>query len=180
MVTSSPTVVGKIAVVEDEGRRALRWETPGSYATLQRSIQLEPNALYRLEGWTRGDAAISLRARTRKTADQETSDAYTVTSAPSEDYVYRSVVFPTGEDGSALIILGATEATGVGTVYLAGLTIAREAAAEAAGPAIALTPGEKKKLCQKEGAAGSFAKNILAASTLSLNGFIFRPPEIIS
>ena len=159
-------VVGKIAVVEDEGRRALRWETPGSYATLQRSIQLEPNALYRLEGWTRGDAAISLRARTRKTADQETSDAYTVTSAPSEDYVYRSVVFPTGEDGSALIILGATEATGVGTVYLAGLTIAREAAAEAAGPAIAVAPGVTLRIT-----------DIAPAECKSLRGFVGAPMD---
>lgn len=158
--------VGRISVVEDQGRNALRWETPGSYATLQRSIQLKPNALYRLEGWTRGDAAISLRARTKKTADQETSDAYTVTSEPSEDYVYRSVVFPTGEEGSALIILGATEATGVGTVYLSGLAIAREAAAETAGPAIPVVPGVTQRIT-----------DIAPVECKSLRGFVGAPMD---
>ncbi len=132
----------RVAIVEDQGRRAIRWQVPGSYATISRTVPLEPNALYRLEGWTRGDAGIYLRARTKKTADQEASDAYSVNTGPSDDYRYWSVNFPTGEEGSALIILGNTEGHGAGTVYLADLAIVRQASQEASGPAIPLTPGE--------------------------------------
>ncbi|MFW6156662.1 MAG: hypothetical protein ACOC7J_05030, partial [Armatimonadota bacterium] len=118
-------VEGKIEAVEDRGRQALRWEVPGSYATLQRGVRLEPNSLYRIEGFTRGDAGIYLRARTKKTADQESSDMYSVNTEPSEDYTYYSATFPTGETGRALIILGNTEGHGAGTVYLSGLAISR-------------------------------------------------------
>ncbi len=137
---------GHISVVQDQGRTALRWETPGAYAVLQRSMQLEPNCLYRLEGWTRGDAGVYLRSRTKKTADQEQSDAYTVNTEPSEEYVYNSVTFPTGESGRALIIIGNTENHGAGTVYLSGLAVSREAATETAGPAIPVTPGETLRI----------------------------------
>lgn len=139
-------VQGRIALVEEDGRAALRWEVPGSYSTIQRSIRLEPNALYRLEGWTRGDAGIYLRARTRKTADQEASDMYSVNSEPSADYVYHSVTFPTGEEGAALIILGNTEGHGAGTVFLSGLAVAREAGMEVAGPAVSVTPGVTRRI----------------------------------
>ncbi len=139
-------VVGKIAVVEDQGRSALRWEVPGSYSTVSRSIGLEPNALYRLSGWARGDAGIYLRARTKKTADQEASDRYDVDTAPGADYAYHSVTFPTGEDGSALIILGNTDGHGAGTVFLSGLSVAREAGMEVAGPAILVTPGVTQRI----------------------------------
>ncbi|MFW5868461.1 MAG: hypothetical protein ACOCX2_11630, partial [Armatimonadota bacterium] len=139
-------VEGQIATVEDRGRDALRWETPGQYAIMQRSIGLEPNALYRLEAWTRGDAGIYLRARTKRTADQEASDAYSVNTEPSDDYAYQSVTFPTGEDGRALIILGNTEGHGAGTIYLSGLAVAREAEMEVSGPAIALTPSETLRI----------------------------------
>ncbi len=135
-------VLERISLIEDAGRQALRWQTPGSYATIQRSIQLEPNALYRLEGWARGDAAVYLRSRTKKTADQEQSDAYSVNTEPSEDWRYYSVTFPTGETGAALIIIGNTDGLGAGDVLLADLAVAREASMEASGPAIAVTPGE--------------------------------------
>jgi endogenous inhibitor of DNA gyrase (YacG/DUF329 family) len=132
----------RIEVIADNGRRALHWRVPGSYATIQRSIQLEPNALYRLEGWLRGSAAISLRARTKERADDEASRPFSVSSEPSDDYAYLSVVFPTGEDGKALIILGNTEGLGVGDVYLADLALCRESEMQQSGPAIQLTPGE--------------------------------------
>ncbi len=159
-------VEGNVRAVEDRGRQALRWETPGSYSTLQRSIRLEPNALYRLEGWTRGDAAVYLRARTRKTADQESSDAYSVNTGSSEDYEYHSVTFPTGEEGGALIILGNTEGLGAGTVYLSGLAIKREAGMEVSGPAIAVTPGETLRIT-----------DIDVAECRSLRGFVGGPVD---
>ncbi|MFP4250973.1 MAG: hypothetical protein ACLFU7_15030, partial [Armatimonadota bacterium] len=159
-------VEGNVEAVEDRGRDALRWETRGSYSTLQRSIRLEPNALYRLEGWTRGDAGIYLRARTRKTADQDASDAYSVNAEPSEEYAYHSVTFPTGEEGGALIILGNTEGLGAGTAYLSGLAIKREAGMEVSGPAIALTPGETRRIT-----------DIDVAECRSLRGFVGGPVD---
>ncbi len=132
----------RIKTIADDGRQALHWRVPGSYATIERSLQLEPNALYRLEGWLRGSAAISLRARTKERVDSEASRPFSVNSKPSEDYAYYSVTFPTGEDGRALIILGNTEGLGVGDIYLADLVLARESEMQQSGPAVPLTPGE--------------------------------------
>ena len=156
----------RIAIVEDNGRQALRWETPGSYATLQRSIRLEPNSLYRLEGWTRGDAGIYLRARTRRTADQEASEMYSVNTEPSDDYRYWSVTFPTGEQGSALIIIGTTESLGAGTVHLADLAVSREASIATSGPAIPLTPGETQRIT-----------DIPVTDSRAMRGFVGAPVD---
>ncbi|MGI5817073.1 MAG: hypothetical protein ACOX9R_03130 [Armatimonadota bacterium] len=159
-------VEGRIEVAEDQGRQALRWETVGSYATIQRSLRLEPKALYRLEAWTRGDAGIYLRARTRKTADQEGTDRYDVNTRPSEDYAYHSVTFPTGEEGTAQLILGNTEDLGAGTVYLSGLAIVREAGMEVAGPAIPVIPGQTLRIT-----------DIDVAECRSLRGFVGAPMD---
>ncbi len=156
----------RVSLIEDQGRQALRWEVPGSYATISRSVQLEPNALYRLEGRARGDAGVYLRARTRKSADQEGTDAYSVNTEPSDDYRYWSVNFPTGEEGSALIILGNTEGHGAGTVYLADLAIVRQASAETSGPAIALTPGETQ-----------WITDIAVTDCRALRGFVGAPVD---
>ncbi|MGD9498826.1 MAG: hypothetical protein AB7Y46_21205, partial [Armatimonadota bacterium] len=156
----------RVSLVEDRGRQALRWEVPGSYSTISRNLRLEPSALYRLEGWTRGDAGIYLRARTKKTADQETSDAYSVDTGPSEDYRYWSVSFPTGEDPNALIIIGNTASHGAGTVYLADLAVVRQASAPTSGPAIPLTPGETQ-----------WISDIAVADCRALRGFVGAPVD---
>jgi len=132
----------RFSLVQDQGRQAVRWEAPGSYATISRTIQLTPNALYRLEGWTRGDAGVYLRARTKEKASDEASRPFSANTEPSGDYAYHSVTFPTGEEGTALIIIGNTESHGAGEVYLADLAVVRQASAETSGPAIAATPGE--------------------------------------
>lgn len=156
----------RISLVEDQGRQAVRWEAPGSYATISRSVRLEPNALYRLEAWVRGDAAMSIRARTRERASDEATRMFNVDSRPGESYAYYSVNFPTGEEGTALIILGNTEGLGAGTVYFADLAIVRQAAEETSGPAIALTPGETE-----------WITDINIADCRALRGFVGAPVD---
>ncbi len=156
----------RIEVVDDNGRQALHWQVPGSYTTISRSIQLEPNALYRLEGWLRGSAAISLRSRTKERVADEASRPFTVSSEPSEEYAYYSVTFPTGEDGSALIILGNTEGLGVGDVYLADLALSRESEMQQSGPAIPLTPGETLRVT-----------DVAISDCRALRGFVGAPVD---
>ncbi len=156
----------RTSVMEDRGRTVLRWETPNRYAAIQRSLQLEPNAQYRLEAWARGDARVYLRARTRKYASDEATTAYTVTTEPSDDYQYYSVNFPTGEDGQALIILGTYEGLGAGTVYLADLAVTRQASIEASGPAIPLTAGRTQVI-----------SDIGVLECESLRGFVGAPVD---
>lgn len=140
--TVSEGQLERIAVVDDGGRRALRWQVPGSYCTISRSVQLEPYATYRIEGWVRGTAGICLRARTKERRTDETSRAFTVDTQPSDEYVYYSTTFATGEDPSALIIIGNAEGYGAGEVYLTGLAVVRENELTSAGPAIPVKPGE--------------------------------------
>ncbi|MGC9318978.1 MAG: carbohydrate-binding family 9-like protein, partial [Armatimonadota bacterium] len=156
----------RTAVVEDQGRPALRWETPNRYAAIQRSIQLEPNAQYRLEARVRGDAGIYLRSRTKEHPDDEASRAFTVTTEPGEQYEYYGVSFPTGADGRALIILGNYEGLGAGTVYLTDLAVVRQASIEASGPAIVATPGETVRIT-----------DIGIADCRALRGFVGGPVD---
>lgn len=156
----------RISLVEDQGRQAIRWEVPGQYATISRTLRLEPNALYRLEGWARGNAGVYLRARTRERPDQEGTTAYSVNTEPTEDYRYYSVNFPTGPDGQALIILGNTESHGAGTVYLADLAVVRQASSEASGPAITLMPGQTRRIT-----------DIGIADCRALRGFVGAPVD---
>ncbi|MCD6360299.1 MAG: hypothetical protein J7M38_05480 [Armatimonadetes bacterium] len=155
-----------IQVVDDRGRRALRWEVPGHYCTLSHSVQLEPNSFYRLEGRVRGTAGIYMRARTREHADDKASRPFTVNTRPGDEYVYYSVNFPTGEDGRAIIILGNTETMGAGEVYLTDLAVVRQPQMESSGPLIPVTPGETLWLT-----------DVGVSDCRSLRGFVGAPVD---
>ena len=156
---------GRFSSVDDEGRQVIRFETPGVYSVAQQGLRLKPNSAYRLDARVRGTAGCYLRARTSKLRG-EASTAYTVDTKASEEYVPVEVSFPTGEDGSALIIIGNTESHGPGEVYIADLRISQAIAFEADGPAIPLPVGEPLVVTK-----------VLPTDCRALRGFITNPVD---
>lgn len=75
--------------------------TPGRYSTMQQSIQLQPQAFYRLEAEVKGNTAIYVRARISK-RQGEKPDAYSAWTQPGEEFKKHVVYFPTGETTSEL------------------------------------------------------------------------------
>jgi hypothetical protein len=126
---------GLYASVEENGQRAIRVATPGRYSTMSQSLRLKPNSTYRLSADVKGDAGIYLRARTVLKPGGP-SVPHTADFSPSPEYRRLEAQFPTGPDGNALIILGSTETSGKGTVYVRNLQVTPVVGYESAGPAI--------------------------------------------
>ncbi len=151
--------------VDDGGHAVIRFDAPGRYSTGQHNLQLKPNAAYRLSARVKGEATVYLRSRTAKRAG-ETTTAYTVNSRPGEEYQDLEVTFPTGETGSALLIIGNTESQGIGEVLIADLRVSEEVAFEADGPAIALASGEITTV-----------KKVPVTDCRALRGFVVAPVD---
>ncbi|MFN3420431.1 MAG: hypothetical protein ACK40X_01725 [Armatimonadota bacterium] len=150
--------------VSEQGKKVVRIKSPERYSTMSQSLRLRPNSLYRLEAEVKGDAVVYLRARTAKRRGEPT-DAYTVWTKQSNEYHRYSVRFPTGETGEALIIIGTTDASGRGDVFVRNLTVAKEVQFESFGERIAV---------QANGALTIFEK-VLVEDCRALRGFIVAP-----
>ena len=151
--------------VEDEGRPAIRFPTPDRYCVAQQNLRLKPESVYRLSARVRGTAGVYLRART-SSRPGEASTAYTATTRPSEEYEVYEVQFPTGQDGSALIILGSYGGLGLGEVFIADLQVREDLVYESEGPAVALTPGKT-----------AVVTKALVTDCRALKGFITAPVD---
>lgn len=127
--------------VQDQGQAVIHFTSPGRYSVAQQGLRLRPNATYQLQAEIRGTAGAYLRSRTAKRRGDQTTP-YDINARPSAEYQRLQVNFPTGETGEALVIIGGTESTGVGEVFLRNLRVSQEAALIADGPAIAV-PADK-------------------------------------
>lgn len=152
--------------VVEQRERVIRVKSPGRYSTMSQSLQLRPNALYRLEAEVKGDAVIYLRARTARKRGEPTN-AYTVWSKPSSNYRLYSVRFPTGETGEALIIIGTTESSGYGTAFIRNLTVAKELQFESIGQRIEVHANGVPVIAEK----------VMAEDCRALRGFIIAPVD---
>ena len=146
---------------------AVRMQTPGRYSTMQQGLQLQPHAFYRLEATVKGNTSIYVRARTSKRRG-ESSDAYSVWTQPSEEFMKYVVYFPTGETGDALIIIGSTESSRQGTALLRNLAVVREVQYESAGPRIEL---------RETDAEPTIVEKLLVEDCRALRGFIASPVD---
>jgi hypothetical protein len=152
--------------VIEGGERVIRLKSPGRYSTMSQSLQLRPNAVYRLEAEVKGDTVIYLRARTAKKRGEPT-DAYTVWTKPNNDYRRYSVRFPTGETGEALIIVGTTESSGLGTAFIRNLTVAKEVQFESFGQRIEVYANGVPVIAEK----------VMVEDCRALKGFIIAPVD---
>ncbi len=151
--------------VRDGERQVIRWRTPGRYSTTSQSLRLKPNSTYRLRALLRGTAGVYLRARTSERKGS-VSRRFDVQTKPSEEYVPYDVAFPTGEEGTTLIIIGNTEGLGVGEVSIAGLQVVRAVGHQDAGPPIPLAPGRMLYLT-----------DVPVADCRALRGFVGGPVD---
>ncbi len=150
----------------ESGVPVIRIQTPGRYTTMEQSLSLRPHSLYRLEAEARGETSVYLRARTSKHRGEPT-EAYTVWTKPTAKWHRYSVRFPTGETGRALIIVGATERSGKGRVFLRNFRVVEEPFFESAGSRILLSPGSPGLLVEK----------IPIKDCRALRGFITAPVD---
>ncbi|MFQ5811512.1 MAG: sugar-binding protein, partial [Armatimonadota bacterium] len=153
------------ASVRDGDRQVIRWRTPGRYATASQSLRLRPNSMYRLRALVRGTAGVYLRARTSERRGS-VSRRFDVNTKPSEEYLPYDAAFPTGEEGTALIIIGNTEGLGVGEVHIADLEVVRAVGHQDAGPPIALAPGRTLRVT-----------DVRVADCRALRGFVGGPVD---
>ncbi len=153
------------SVIEEE-ERVIRLKSPGQYSTMSQSLRLNPNAVYRLEAEVKGDSVIYLRTRTAKRRGEPT-DAYTVWTQPSEIYCRYSVRFPTGETGEALIIIGTTEFSGLGTAFIRNLTVAKEIQFESFGQRIEVHANGVPVIVEK----------VTVEDCRALRGFVIAPVD---
>ncbi|MFN4179309.1 MAG: hypothetical protein ACK4I8_03265 [Armatimonadota bacterium] len=152
--------------VVEQGKKVIRIKSPGRYSTMSQSLQLRPNSFYRLEAEVKGDAVVYLRARTAKRRGEPT-DAYTVWTRQSNEYRRYSVRFPTGETGEALIIIGTTDASGRGDVFIRNLTVTKEVQFESFGERIAVQANGSPTIAEK----------VLVEDCRALRGFIVAPVD---
>ncbi len=152
--------------VSEQEKKVIRAKSPGRYSTMSQSLQLRPNSLYNLEAEVKGDAVIYLRARTAKLRGEPT-DAYTVWTRQSNEYRRYSVRFPTGETGEALIIIGTTDASGRGEVFIRNLTVAKEVQFESFGERIAVQTNGSPTIAEK----------VLLEDCRALRGFTVAPVD---
>ncbi|MEN6544642.1 MAG: sugar-binding protein [Armatimonadia bacterium] len=148
--------------VDDAGTRAIVFKKPGRYAIAQQSLRLRPNSMYVLQARVKG-AGVNLRARTAARPGTTTT-AYSLEVQPSAEYQAVELPFPTGVEGTALIIFGATD--GVGEVYVADLRVAQSVAVEAEGPAIALPAGKPLRV-----------QKAIVTDCRALRGFVGAPVD---
>ncbi len=125
--------------VTDQGRRAIKFATPGRYCCMQQSLKLRPGRRYRLSFLARGDTQLYARARCTMQPGDKGSTPYDVQFRAGDDaqtYVPLSVTFPTGFDGRALLIFGVADGWAAGTVHLADLRLTEAVSADSTGEAI--------------------------------------------
>ena len=151
--------------MQEAGRQVIRFDAPGRYAVTQQNLGLKPNSLYRLDAKVKGTAGVYLRARTSQKRG-EPSTAYTVDSRPSADYQTFELRFPTGESGSALIIIGNTQGHGAGEVLIADLRVRQGVQYDADGPAVPLGPGAVTRVTK-----------LPVADCRALRGFVSAPVD---
>lgn len=150
----------------EQGKRVIRVKSPERYSTMAQSLQLQPNSLYRLEADVKGSAIVYLRARTARRRGEPT-EAYTVWTKPSSEYRHYSLCFPTGETGEALIIVGTTETSGRGDVFIRDLTVAREVQFESFG----------QRLEVRANGSPTVVEKVLVEDCRALRGFIIAPVD---
>ncbi len=149
--------------VSEGGQAVIHFRSPGRYAVAQQNLRLRPNAIYRLQAEVRGTAGAYLRARTSARRG-EPSTPYDIWARPAEQYQFLQVNFPTGETGEALIIIGATENTGVGDVYIRNLKVMQDISLVAEGPAIAVKAGQPVRIVK-----------LLVSDCRACRGFVTAP-----
>jgi len=142
-------------------------QTHGRYSTMQQSIPLKPHSFYRLEAEVKGNTSIYIRARTSKRRGEK-SDAYSAWTQPREEFKKYVVYFPTGETGDALIIIGSTESSRLGTALLRNLAVVQEIQYESAGPRIELRETDTES---------TVVEKVLVEDCRALLGFIASPVD---
>jgi hypothetical protein len=148
--------------VAEAGASAIHFRKPGRYAIAQQNLRLRPDSMYLLQARVKG-SGVYLRARTAARPGM-TSTAYSLEVRPSTDYQAVELPFPTGVDGTALIIVGSSD--GVGEAYIADLRVTQTVAFEAEGPAIALPAGKPVRV-----------QKAIVADCRALRGFVAAPGD---
>ncbi|MBU0607948.1 MAG: hypothetical protein KKI08_08665, partial [Armatimonadetes bacterium] len=151
--------------VQDQGAAAIRFQSPGRYCVAQQGLRLKPNATYRLSADVHGAAGAYFRARTAKRKGDPTTP-YDFYAKAAADYQSLQVSFPTGETGEALIIIGATESTGVGEVFVRNLKVTQDIGLTADGPAIPIPSGQRVHLTK-----------LLVSDCRASRGFVTSPVD---
>lgn len=154
---------GLFASVEDAGIPVVKIAAPGRYTTLQRTLKLRSNRLYRLAAEGRGEGSFYVRVRVDDPAQK--GKPIDLRFSKSEAYQARQATFTTGASGEALLIVGVTEESGQSACFLRHLEVVREVGLAASGPALSVSPGDEPLRVTK----------LRPADCRSVRGFIVNP-----